>query len=91
MYKITHGLAPKKLIDIFQKTLSSQNYNLGGSTIQSPICLNLRLNILKKVLVTEEQNCGMASRTSREIHNPSDTLIQVCDTWPLRLFYVIFD
>ena len=23
MYKITHGLAPKKLIDIFQKTLSS--------------------------------------------------------------------
>ena len=32
MYKITHGLAPKKLIDIFQKTLSSQNYNLRGST-----------------------------------------------------------
>ena len=31
MYKITHGLAPKKLIDIFQKTLSSQNYNLRGS------------------------------------------------------------
>ena len=23
MHKITHGLAPKKLIDIFQKTLSS--------------------------------------------------------------------
>ena len=32
MYKIAHGLAPKKLIDIFQKTLSSQNYNLRGST-----------------------------------------------------------
>ena len=31
MYKITYGLAPKKLIDIFQKTLS-QNYNLRGST-----------------------------------------------------------
>ena len=79
MYKITHGLAPKKLIDIFQKTLSSQNYNLEALP-QSSICLNLRLNILKKVLVTEEQNCGMASRTSREIHNLSVTLIQVCDT-----------
>ena len=32
MHKITHGLAPKKLIDIFQKTSSSQNYNLRGST-----------------------------------------------------------
>ena len=32
MYKITHGLAPKKLIVIFQKTLSSQNCNLRGST-----------------------------------------------------------
>ena len=30
---------------------------------------------LKKVLVTEEQNFGMASRTSREIHNLSVTLI----------------
>ena len=32
MYKITHGLAPKKLIDIFQKTSLSQNYNSRGST-----------------------------------------------------------
>ena len=82
MYKITHGLAPKKLIDIFQKTLSSQNYNLRGSTTK--LYLPIRLNILKKVLVTEEQNCGMASRTSREIYNLSVTLIQVCDTWPLN-------
>ena len=79
MYKITHGLAPKKLIDIFQKTLSSQNYNLRGSTTKLYL-LNLRLNILKKVSVTEEQNCGMASRTSREIYNLSVTLIQVCNT-----------
>ena len=32
MYKITHDLAPKQLIDIFQKTPSSQLYNLRGST-----------------------------------------------------------
>ena len=32
MYKITHGLAPKQLIDIFQKTPSSQHHNLRGST-----------------------------------------------------------
>jgi hypothetical protein len=32
MYKITHDLAPKQLIDIFQKTPSSQHYNLRGST-----------------------------------------------------------
>ena len=31
MYKITHDLAPKQLIDIFQKTPSSQHYNLRGS------------------------------------------------------------
>ena len=86
MYKITHGLAPKKLIDIFEKTLSSQNYNLRGSTTK--LYRPKPKNILKKVLVTEEQNCGMASRTSREICNLSVTLIQVCDTWPL---YVVFN
>ena len=31
MYEITHDLAPKQLIDIFQKTPSSQLYNLRGS------------------------------------------------------------
>ena len=75
MHKITHGLAPKKLIDIFQKTLSSHNYNLRGSTTKLYLPKPLkRLNILKKVLVTEEQNCGMGSRTSREIYNLSVTL-----------------
>ena len=83
MYKITHGLAPKKLIDIFQKTLSSQNYNLRGSTTMLYLP-KPKTEYLKKVLVTEEQNCGMASRKSREIYNLSVTLIQVCDTWPLR-------
>ena len=32
MYKITHDLAPRQLINMFQKTPSSQRYNLRGST-----------------------------------------------------------
>ena len=32
MYKITHDLAPLRLTDIFQKTSSSQHYNLRGSS-----------------------------------------------------------
>ncbi len=32
MYKITHDLSPKQLIDIFQTAPSSQFYNLRGST-----------------------------------------------------------
>ena len=52
MYKITHDLAPRQLINMFQKTPSSQRYNLRGST-QSSIYLNLRLNILKKDKIVE--------------------------------------
>ena len=80
MYKITDGLEPKKLIDIFQKMSSSQNYIIEEALPPSSICLNLRLNILNEVLVAEEQNCGIASQTSREVYNLSITLIQVCET-----------
>ena len=77
MYKITHGLKPKKLIDIFQKTLLSQNYNLRSSTTKLYLA-KPKTEYLKKgfTVVTEEQNCRMASRTSREIYNLSVNLIQ---------------
>ena len=61
MYKITHDLAPRQLINMFQKTPSSQRYNLRGSTTK----LNLpkpKTEYLKKVLAIGEQNCGIVSQ-----------------------------
>ena len=49
MYKITHDLAPRQLINMFQKAPSSQRYNLRGSTTK----LNLskpKTEYLKKSL-----------------------------------------
>ena len=63
MHKITHDLAPKQFIDIFQKTLSSQIITY-EALAQSSLCLNPKINILEKVLVTEGQNCGIASQKS---------------------------
>ena len=49
MYKITHDLAPRQLINMFQKAPSSQRYSLRGSTTK----LNLpkpKTEYLKKSL-----------------------------------------
>ena len=49
MYKIAHDLAPRQLINMFQKAPSSQRYNLRGSTTK----LNLpkpKTEYLKKSL-----------------------------------------
>ena len=84
MYKITHDLAPKQLIDIFQKTPSSQHYNLRGSTAKLYLP-KLETEYLKKsLIVIAEQNCGIASQTNFEINNPLVNLTQVCDTLPVR-------
>ena len=66
MYKITYDLAPKELIDIFQKDV--QNYNLRGSTTKLYLP-KPETEYLHKVLSTEKQNCEIASQTSREVYN----------------------
>ena len=63
MYKITHDLAPRQLINMFQKAPSSQRYNLRGSTTK----LNShkpKTEYLKKSLSYSigEQNCGIVSQ-----------------------------
>ena len=83
MYKITHGLAPKKLIDIFQKTLSSQNYNLRGSTTKLYLP-KPKTEYLKKGFSYRGAKLWNGLSDKQRIYNLSVTLIQVCDTWPLR-------
>ena len=63
MRKITHDLAPKNVIDTFQKMLSSKIITY-KALARSSICLNPKINILEKVLMTEVQNCGIASQKS---------------------------
>ena len=63
MCKITHGLAPSRLLHIIQNTSSSQNYNLRGSTTNFYLPTpkpKPKTQYLKKGFVTAEQNCGIA-------------------------------
>ena len=90
MYKITHDLAPKQLIDIFQKMPSSQHYNLQGSTT--------KLYLPKPK--TEYFKKGLGYRGAKLWNSLPDELrnkqslsqfdLSICDTWPvIDLYFVL--
>jgi hypothetical protein len=83
MYKMTHELAPKRLTNIFQRTSSSYNYNMRGSSIKL-FLPKPKTEYLKKVLVIEDQNCGTAFQMKQETNTLLPRLIHVYDTWPIN-------
>jgi hypothetical protein len=90
MYKITHDLAPLRLTDIFQKTSSSQHYNLRGFSTE------LHLPMLK----TEYLNKRLSYRGAKLCNSLPDELrgkesqaiysTKTYDTWLLRVSKSIF-
>ncbi len=83
MYKITHELAPKRLIDLFKGRLPLIT-TICEALPPNSFCPNLRLNILKKVLATEEQNCGIAIQMKQETNILLLHLIHIYVTWPIN-------